>query len=234
MSRWIRAFKWLTGLLLLAAVALGTWVVAGGPDVAADRDHDRLTHWLLETVRERSVSRRAAELRMPSLEPLTDAKLLTAVASYEDMCAGCHAPPGGEASALARGLNPPAPDLARVAQRRSTEELFWVTRHGIRMTGMPAWGPTHSDAELLPLVALMQQFPGFEDHEYGELLAQARAVGIEHSHDHGDQHDQHGQHDHPAPHRPADKDERDDEEVLEGEKDADRQRQQGGEHEHAH
>lgn len=103
---------------------------------------------------------------------------------YQDMCAACHTPPGDSPSALTRGLNPPAPDLAEAAQQRTPAELFWVTKHGIRMSGMPAWGPTHSDEELWPVVALVTRFPDFGGNDYGNLLEAAREAGVEHHHHH--------------------------------------------------
>jgi hypothetical protein len=186
----------LFGILVLALVGAGAWLYAGLLPVGADHTHSRTEDWLLEAMRERSVSRaaRAVEVRLP--EVLEGDALLAAVAGYEDMCAGCHAPPGRSPSALARGLNPPAPDLARVAGERTPAELFWVTRHGIRMTGMPAWGITHSDDELWPLVALMLHFPELAEGEYERLLQEALAAGIEHHHDHDHDHDHDHGHDH--------------------------------------
>jgi hypothetical protein len=44
-------------------------------------------------------------------------------------------------------LYPPSPDLAKAAALYSPAELFWIIKHGIKMTGMPAWND-HSDDEL--------------------------------------------------------------------------------------
>ena len=196
MKAWWRAIKLFIGFLVLAVLGTGAWLYTGAVPVGADQDHWRITYWLLETVRERSVSRAARDVEVHLPRELEGEALLTAVAGYEDMCAACHAPPGRSPSALAQGLNPPAPDLARVAGERTPAELFWVTRHGIRMTGMPAWGETHSDEELWPLVALMLRFPELADGEYDQLLEEAVAAGIEHHHDHDHDHHHHDEHEH--------------------------------------
>lgn len=190
-----RAYGLVIGILGFAMLGAGAWFLAGTFPVGADQKHWRTTHRLLETARERSVSHaaREVELRLPA--SLEGEALLTAVAGYEYMCAGCHAPPGRPPSALARGLNPPAPDLARAAGERTPAELFWVTRHGIRMTGMPASGITHTDEELWPLVALILRFPELADGEYEALLKQSLAAGIDHDHDH-DQDHRHDHHEH--------------------------------------
>jgi mono/diheme cytochrome c family protein len=184
----VKAIVITIALFVLAAVAAGYYLYAGRTDVRADREHDWMTQWLVETARSRAVQRqaRAVEVRLPEL---AGDELLEAIAAYEDMCAVCHAPPDRARTALARGLNPAPPDLVDAAAKYPPEELFWVTRHGIRMTGMPAWGLTHSDEELWALVALIQRFPGMRGAEYEDLLAQAQAAGIEHQHGHDDHHD---------------------------------------------
>ncbi|HRQ65820.1 MAG TPA: cytochrome c [Xanthomonadaceae bacterium] len=190
MKAWGLAIKVLLAALLLV-MACGIAVIhTGAYPVGANEAHWALTHRLLETARERSVVRaaRAVDAR---LEQLDENALLAAVAGFEDMCAGCHAPPGRAPTTLARGLNPPAPDLSISARERTAAQLYWVTRHGIRMTGMPAWGVTHSDDELWPLVALIQRFPVLGGEGYERLRSAAQAAGVGHDHDHG--HDDNGQ-----------------------------------------
>ncbi len=189
-----------TLLILLAVALLAYWTLAssGRMDVAADGAHWPITDRVIESIRENSVARQARDItpQLPDLDH--EMTLFQAVAGFEDMCAACHTPPGGSPTALSRGLNPSAPDLAESARARTAEELFWVTKYGIRMTGMPAWGPTHSDAELWLQVALITRFPDFADDEYGNLLAAARAAGVEHVHGHGHEH----HHDHADEHDP--------------------------------
>ena len=46
-------------------------------------------------------------------------------------------------------------DLAEAAAQWELSEVFWIAKHGVRMTGMPAFGPTHDDrtVELVAKVA---------------------------------------------------------------------------------
>jgi mono/diheme cytochrome c family protein len=190
-------------LILLVAVPIAAaafLVFTGRIDVAADREHSRAVAWLLETARERAVANQAGRVKV-RLPDLTDEERLHgAVVGFEEMCARCHAPPHGGTSALARGLNPPPPDLTRAAVIRGADELFWVTRHGIRMTGMPAWGPTHVDDELWPVIALITRFPEFAEGDYATLLAAAREAGAEHVHDHEPDHGHNHDRDHDHSH----------------------------------
>lgn len=65
---------------------------------------------------------------------------------FADHCASCHANNGSGDTEMGKGFYPPAPDMRLPAtQELSDGELFHVIEHGIRFTGMPAWG-TGTDA----------------------------------------------------------------------------------------
>lgn len=165
------------GALLL--LALG-FVYAGAFNVAADEPHWPLTQRLLETARERSIATRADEIEVPNLE---DPALLSMGAEhYSAMCTGCHLAPGEKSSELRQGLYPQPPDLSRGAARRSPEEAFWIIKHGLKMTGMPAWGLTHDDRSIWGMVAFLEELPGLSQAQYQELVAQ----GSGHEHDAAD------------------------------------------------
>ena len=70
---------------------------------------------------------------------------------------------------MSKGLNPPAPDLSESAQDMTPQALFWVTKNGIKMTGMPAWGLTHSDEKIWSIVAFIEKLPGMTGTEYDSL-----------------------------------------------------------------
>lgn len=181
---------------LLVGAICGYHAFSGRMAVSADGDHGRLSGWMLQTARESAVARQARQIDA-QLPDLDDAELLhETIVGFDDMCAACHTPPGGSPTALARGLNPPPPDLADAAGMRTTEELFWATKYGIRMTGMPAWGKTHADVDLWPIIALITRFPEFADEDYGSLLEAARGAGVEHVHGQGEDHDHGNDHRH--------------------------------------
>ena len=181
----------IAGIVVLAA-ALGL-VYSGIINVSARAPHSGPINWLLSTASDASIQRHASDIRAPDL---SDPQLIAAGASdFAAMCAGCHGGPGLSRDAAGQGLNPQAPDLAHVAEHRSPEEVFWVTREGIRMTGMPAWGVTHDDSALWPVVALVMQLPELDASGFEKLRQQGRTL----SH-HGDaetpDHDHGGTNDH--------------------------------------
>ena len=163
----------IAGLVLVAGTL--TFVYSGLFNVAATASHDPVTNWLLTKTRIRSIEMRVGDIKVPDLD---DEKLqLAGINDFNSMCAICHTAPGREPSPLAKGLNPPAPDLAEVALETKPEILFWATKNGIRMTGMPAWGVTHSDDDIWPVVAFMQVLPDLDGNDYQEMLKEAHGLG---------------------------------------------------------
>ena len=172
-------------VLLLGAAFLGICtalavVLSGVVDVAASSPHSAPARWLLSTTMEHSVRRRARDLVPPP--SLGDpGRGGAGFAAYEDMCAGCHGTPGAEPSVIAVGLEPEPPRLAEGPGDWSDAELFWIIKHGVRMTGMPAFGATHADSELWDVVAFLRQLPMLSEDEYASLR-DARVPRYEHGH----------------------------------------------------
>src|SRR3546814_15521897 len=69
-------------------------------------------------------------------------------------------------------------------------QQFWIIKHGIKMTAMPAWGKTHPDPLIWDMVAFVRKLPGMSPTEYKQLVASAPAehdemmeeMGPEHAH----------------------------------------------------
>jgi len=163
-------------ILMVAALAASAgFVYSGVYNVGADMPHGHLIGRLLSTTSRASVQRRATDIDVPELSD--DSLRLAGANDFKAMCAGCHGAPGQEPHAIGRGLNPAPPDLAVSAARMTPAELFWVTKHGIRMTGMPAWGATHDDDALWPVVAFMTALPQLDVDGYTTLLENADGIG---------------------------------------------------------
>ncbi len=170
--------KTLTKLLIAAAlVAIGAigFAYSGLYDIRASSPHSGPVSWLLSTTSHASIERQAKDVSVPDL---SDTALAQAgVNDFDAMCAGCHGAPGKNPEAMGQGLNPPAPDLVESAAQMNPAELFWVTKYGIKMTGMPAWGATHDDDALWPVVAFMTTLPDLDAEGYQALLASATGMG---------------------------------------------------------
>jgi len=160
----------------LAVIAI-LYLASGLYNVGADSEHTGLLSWALAAVRERSVDAHGDDVVVPRLD---NPKMIADGASdYDEMCTGCHLAPGMAENEMRPGLNPKPPVLAKDPPD-SPAEAFWVIKHGIKMTGMPAWGVTHSDAEIWNIVAFLNRLPALSPPQYRALVASAAG---HHGHD---------------------------------------------------
>jgi mono/diheme cytochrome c family protein len=83
------------------------------------------------------------------------------------MCVTCHGAPGIAPDELAQGLNPQAPELAQSTTDLSPGEMFLIIKDGIKMTGMPAWGTSHSDSAIWAMVVFLQRLQTLTPETYG-------------------------------------------------------------------
>jgi mono/diheme cytochrome c family protein len=164
-------------LAALLGIATAAWVISGGHfDVSVAAQLPRPVHDLVHLTRVNAVKREVRDLEAQPADLDDRSRLLQAVALFQADCSGCHQPPEQAPPALARNLNPPPADLTEAAEKRSLEELFWVSKHGIRMSAMPAWGRSRSDTELWAVATLIQRFPQMSGAQYRALLEQARSA----------------------------------------------------------
>ena len=180
----------LVSSLGVVIAAAGGIIYSGVYNVAATNAHWPITHWVLTQTVHRSIERQAANIAAPALG--AEQQLLAGAANFEAMCSDCHAPPGQGPSVAARGMYPKPPGLAHAAHEKTASEIFWVIKHGIKASGMPAWGPTHSDDEIWAMTAFVTQLPDLSAADYRHMLASAQAHGIGHDHDHDSDAHKHG------------------------------------------
>lgn len=153
------------GIIIVVAVfAMLAVLYTGVFNVATAWRDPPLLRWVLVTTRESSIERHAQAVHAPALDGA--ARIDNGFRGYREMCVICHGTPGGKPSPLAKGLNPEPPDLTKDEDHMSDAELFWVTKNGIRMTGMPAWGPSHGDEELWDIVAFVKALPNMSAADY--------------------------------------------------------------------
>jgi mono/diheme cytochrome c family protein len=87
---------------------------------------------------------------------LTAANLTEGAKEYEEHCAFCHGGAKATVSPMRDKLSPPAPQLIDRIPHDDDAWLFWVTKHGVRMTGMPSWSGVMSDEEMWKVVAFIK------------------------------------------------------------------------------
>ncbi|MBA6412232.1 cytochrome c [Parahaliea sp. F7430] len=174
-----------TGMLIL--VGGGLFLYSGVYPIGADTRHNSLTYWLLETLREHSVARAASDLSIPS-DLNNSNRLLSGGADYNDMCVSCHLKPGMSESDFTLGLYPTPPNLSETAAEHGHDHAsradhdgalkrqFWIIKHGIKASGMPAWGPGHDDERIWSMVAFLQRLPELSAAQYQILSARDNSI----------------------------------------------------------
>ncbi len=182
----MKALRIVIGILILAVLALLGFVYSGAYPIGADVPHTGLVYKLLDTLRERSVGVRAVDIRVPELG--SKAMILAGAGAYDEMCAQCHMRPGQTESELSTGLYPKPPNLT-VPDRDEADgdedtvgpaQEFWIIKHGIKASAMPAWGLTHDDQRIWSMVAFLQKLPALSREQYDAMISDARLEAAEH------------------------------------------------------
>jgi mono/diheme cytochrome c family protein len=166
-----------TLLLLALAVAILGGAVAflfvrlGLYDLAATRQHTAPVFKLLDYAMRRSVQAHADDTRSPPPDLENPARIREGAAHFRAHCLQCHGAPGVAPDALAFGLRPAPANLLPAGRNWKPKEIFWVVKHGIKMTGMPAWTYRLDDAQIWAVVAFVRRMPKLTPREYAELAA---------------------------------------------------------------
>lgn len=162
-SGWI-----LLGVLAGAVVGALGFTYSGIYNVAADDPHTRPVYALMETVRDRSIAARAAGLTVPN-DLASEARIRQGAGNYNAMCMGCHLAPGMGETELSKGLYPKPPNLTK--ENVDAASAFWVIKHGIKASGMPAWGESMADEYVWNMAAFLQRLPKLDADGYQALVA---------------------------------------------------------------
>lgn len=165
------------GAAAVMAGVLGAVVFYGGfIDVSADTPHEAIVFEVIQEARERSIARRARDVK-PPVDLSDPERARRGAGNYQAMCVRCHLSPGMPDSELRRGLYPTPPDLTKssieqASSRTAAARRFWVIKHGIKASAMPAWSKAGiDDAALWDLTAFLGRLPDLSSEQYQSLVA---------------------------------------------------------------
>ena len=153
-------------VLLLGALGAALFVASGFYNIGADDHHTKATLTLITQLRDRSIQARLGSIQ-PQLSA-TPAMIQSGAEHYAALCMGCHLAPGVTKSDLRTGLYPHPPNLAQEDLQES-RRTFWIIKHGIKMSAMPAWGKTLDDAAIWDVVAFVRKLPSMSPEDYRQL-----------------------------------------------------------------
>jgi mono/diheme cytochrome c family protein len=165
-------------------------IITGAYNIAATVPHTGFERIIFSTTMRNSVLSRAGS----DTEHVTgEEQVREGFREYNEMCITCHGAPGKEQSDIGKGLHPKPPDLAETLRRWNSAQLFWIVKNGVKMTGMPAFGPTHGDDQIWNIIAFVQRLPGMSADAYKamEETSSRRGPAMDH-HQHPGETKDHG------------------------------------------
>lgn len=163
----------LAALLALAgAVAAAAVVVwTGVYDISATRQHTGPVFKLLDVAMRRAVKARGETVPGPVPDLAAEARVREGATNYRAHCLQCHGAPGVAPDPLAFGMRPAPANLVPVGRDWTEREIFWVVKHGLKMTGMPAWEGRLTDDQVWSVVAFVKAMPRLTVDQYRSLAA---------------------------------------------------------------
>ena len=168
-------------ILVEVALAMAVFFIvifSGGYNVAATVPHYRSTLWVLSTAMDNSVRQHASGIVVSDTFKSPD--LPEGFEHYSEMCVICHGAPGVKRSEIGEGLYPRPPDLREAAGEWMPSEVYWIVKNGIKMSGMPAFGPTHAENKLWNITAFVKYLPEMSAEQYSQMGKSTESAG--HSH----------------------------------------------------
>jgi mono/diheme cytochrome c family protein len=155
---------------VLGAAGAAAFVWFGAYDVSATGPHLQPVHSLLEFALKRAVQRRA-DAHQPPADLLTPARVMQGAACFRDRCVTCHGAPGVAPERFSLGMQPVPTSLIEATRHWRRQDLYWITRNGIKMSGMPAWEYRLDERELWSVVAFLDALPLMTPDQYRALTA---------------------------------------------------------------
>ncbi len=169
MKRLWREWALCASVLLLLFAVLGFVVAASGIiPLKASSGHWAITEWVLQFGKRRSLDTHTLGMELP---PLNEAWMIAKGAGhYESGCRPCHGSPDLKNPRIAAAMLPPPPDLQEIVGKLNPQELFYVVKHGIKFTGMPAWPSPRRDDEVHAIVAFLLELPKLDATSYRRMV----------------------------------------------------------------
>jgi mono/diheme cytochrome c family protein len=159
------------GLILagaLAILALGgvAFIGSGVYNIGADDHHTKPVLAIIEQLRDRSIAARSNSIEARYTED--PERIALGAQRYAALCVGCHLAPGVTKSDIRQGLYPHPPNLAQ-EELQQAQRAFWIVKHGIKMSAMPAWGKSLDDETIWNVVAFVRKMPDMTPETYQQL-----------------------------------------------------------------
>ncbi len=167
--RWPWFFAGMVAALATCGALGMTVIQTGAFEARASKPDDPISAWVTHTTMSNAMRREARSVPAPA--SFTREQILAGLRLYQSRCIACHGGPGVARADWVQGLTPSPPYLIDASQRWTRPELYWMVKHGVKMTAMPAWGPTENDQEVWDVVAFLVAMPDIKPAEFQRIEA---------------------------------------------------------------
>lgn len=164
----LRAVVWFLAAVGATSVVAAGWFWTRG--IEARDEPAEIEVSLARQARHLGVPGRARDRRNPV--QASNEVVRAGLEHWADHCAGCHGNDGSGETTVGRALYPRAPDMRQPATQDLTDgELFYIIEHGVKLTGMPAWGTGTEEGEAASwhLVHFIRHLPALTEEELAEM-----------------------------------------------------------------
>jgi mono/diheme cytochrome c family protein len=161
-------------LAIIVAIGAAVYFFGGFFNVGQTANNPAIADWALASVRGASVVAHGKEAPPASLNLDDEQTAKAGARTYSTIgCVNCHGgPPDANWAKWSEGLKPVPADLKVMARERTTGQLFWVIKNGIRFTAMPGFGLAGAtDEQIWQMVAFIKKLPNMTDAEYAAWSA---------------------------------------------------------------
>jgi cytochrome c553 len=163
--------RWLIAVVfvLVGMGLLGFLVAASGiVPMKASSGHWAVTEALLQFAKRRSIATHSLKVNPP--REFAAWQVVKGAGHYETGCRPCHGAPDVRSPVIVNAMLPDPPYLSRRVRALGDAKLFYIVRHGLKFTGMPAWPSPGRDDEVWAVVAFLGQLPDLDATAYRKLV----------------------------------------------------------------
>jgi mono/diheme cytochrome c family protein len=148
--------------LMLFLLSILAFFESGMGPIRSDAKPPAWETSIMQAVVRGAVRRSAKGMSAPT--PATPESIIAGGKLYMAGCAGCHGEPG-KPFREDHDHYPPVPQLPHTISQYSEPEIAWIIKHGVRMTGMSAYGGFYREDQLWALAAFVHRINGLSPAE---------------------------------------------------------------------
>jgi hypothetical protein len=155
-------------IVLVVPLAVFAFIKSGIYDIAASKPHTKVTEWITHETMIHSARRHAQATDITRPARFTVPQVVGGFCTYETHCVACHGGPAVAREDWVAGMEPSPPYLLDATSKWTPEQLFWIVKNGIKMTGMPSWRNSMSDRQIWDVVAFIEAMRRLPPQTYGK------------------------------------------------------------------